>query len=238
MEERERERPLQLVINISWTEKISNLKHQFVRSCRKQTGLICLKTWRKTVFHRYSWNKMRRTWPAEQGKQNKVLTEPHGVLLCCAHICQSPSADSCDTSHLVFETRLQLSLTGTPASISVSRRSSGGSRRAGSSDLTAVFCLLPEGLRAQWDKGTNIMFCVGAAPVCRKRSILPHLFLMCCFCVDLNQADGISSTFTLWLDCLLVDVVWSKSWLNLSRNYNLYSLVFYEFMFFCEIANI
>lgn len=178
---------------------------------------------------------MRRTWPAEQGKQNKVLTEPHGVLLCCAHICQSPSADSCDTSHLVFETRLQLSLTGTPASISVSRRSSRGSRHAGSSDLTAVFCLLPEGLRAQWDKGTNIMFCVGAAPVCRKRSILPHLFLLCCFCVDLNQADGISSTFTLWLDCLLVDVVWSKSWLNLSRNYNLYSLVFYEFMFFCEI---
>lgn len=68
---------------------------------------------------------------------------------CCAHIRQTPSADSCDTSHLVFEPRLQLSVTGTPASITVSNHNSRDSRPAGSSVLTDIFCLLPEGLQAQ-----------------------------------------------------------------------------------------
>ena len=137
-----------------------------------------------------------------------MLTEALGVLCCCAHIRQSRSADSCDTSHLVFELCLQLSVTGTPASINISSQNSRDSRPAGSSVLTDIFCLLPEGLQAQWDKGTNIMLCVEAASLScvlqirgRSRDILTYLFLLCCFCADLDQSDvsPAASTFsTSW----------------------------------------
>lgn len=48
----------------------------------------------------------------------------------------------------------------------------------------------------RWNKGTNIMFCVGAASLCcllqrlcSSKGDFPPLFLLCCSRVDLDQSD-------------------------------------------------
>lgn len=105
-------------------------------------------------------------------------------VLLCSYSSQAPPADSCDTSHLVFELHLQLSVTGTSASINIFSPNSRSSRPTGSSVLTDFLCLLPQGLQAQRDKGTNIMFCVKAASIVSlpPRKSRKKMFCSICFC--------------------------------------------------------
>lgn len=127
--------------------------------------------------------------------QNKeVLTDTDSLcaVLLCSYSSATPLADSCDTSHLVFELHLQLSVTGTPVGINISSHNSRDSRPRGSSVLTDIFCLLPEGLQAPMEqRHKHNVLCWScfyllstAATVQQGRS-----FLLCCFCVDLDQID-------------------------------------------------
>lgn len=108
--------------------------------------------------------------------------------LCAARLCsyssQTPSADSCDTSHLVFELRLQLSVTGTPTSINISSHNSRASWPAGSSVLTDIFCLLPEGLQTLLKQRHkhNVLCWSCFYPLCPVETVQQKRRFCVCFC--------------------------------------------------------